>query len=137
MITWDGRSRKVVADGRPLNTSSIVATGDGWVATIAMTPGVEFTIDSSSLEAEQVDIALWNRPAADGVGVAVLGRHGDALSLATIPSCDCGERSCAHAGQQLATTVDGSGLRDLIDMVNRLTISGSLRKSDSVWQPDS
>ena len=102
-----------------------------------MTSGVEFTIDSCFFQAEQVDVALWNRPAADGVGVAVLRRHGDALSLATIPSCDCGERSCAHAGQQLATSVDGSELRDLIDMVDRLTVSGSLRKSDSVWQPDS
>ena len=137
MITWDGRSRKVVADGRPLSTSSVVAAGDGWTATIALTSGVDLSIASSLRQAETVDVALWDRPAADGVGVAVLGHHGDAVSLATISPCDCGERTCAHAGRQLTTSVDGSGLRDLLDVVDRLKVSRSLRDSDSVWQPNS
>lgn len=137
MITWDGRSRKLVAAGRPVSTSKIGAAGEGWIATIALASGVDLTINAGDRRAATVEVALWTRPAAAGVGAAVVRQRGDALSLATIPTCDCGERSCAHAGRQLATSVDGDGLRDLIDVVDSLKISGSLRDGDSTWQPGS
>lgn len=116
---------------------SILANGDGWEATIATTSGVAFTVEATRRAADSVDVALWTMPAAGGMGVAVLERSGEPVSLVTVPVCSCGERGCARAGRQMSTSVDGAGLRQLVDLVESLKVSGSLRDDDPVWQPES
>ncbi|MCO5318788.1 MAG: hypothetical protein M9942_10160 [Microthrixaceae bacterium] len=136
MISWDGRTRKVVLDGQPVDTARIVQSGDGWIATIAAARGVDLTLTASQPAGEGVFVDLWRRPAEDEVGVAVVADRGKPAGLAVIPVCECGEQGCANAGRQINDFVDAEGTLELIDLVSRLPLLGQLQPNQEVWRPD-
>jgi hypothetical protein len=67
VISWDGRTRKVVLDGQPVDTSRVVRSGDGWIATIAAARGVDLTLTANQPADEGVVVDLWRRPAEEDV----------------------------------------------------------------------
>jgi hypothetical protein len=126
----------VVLDGHPVDAAQVVQSGDGWIATIAAAPEVELTLSASQPVAEGVFVDLWRRPADDGVGVAVVARHGKPAGLAVIPLCGCGDQGCANAGRQVNDFVDATGALGLIDLVSRLPVLGQLQPNQDVWRPE-
>jgi hypothetical protein len=136
VISWDGRTRKVVIDGHPVDTADVAATGDGWIATIAAARGVDLTLRASRPACEGAFVDLWRRPAEDEVGVAVVADRGKPAGLAVIPVCECGEQGCANAGRQINDFVDAQGALALIDLVKRLPMLGQLQPDQEVWRPE-
>lgn len=134
VISWDGRTRKIVVDGKPFD-ASIAPDGQGWTGTLTLRSGVDLTVGAGTRDARTVHVALWKCPAESGVGAAVVADDSAPSSLKLIPLCDCGERGCAHSGTQLAATVDGLELLSLIGVLEGLTVTGSLRDNDATWQP--
>lgn len=126
MISWDGRTRKVVGVGRPLNAASVDPSGDGWLATVDVARGVDLASLADSPSVERVWLELWKRPAADEAGVAVVQKAGKPVGLAGIPICGCGERGCANAHTQLSELVTGDGVDVLFELARSLPIVGSL-----------
>jgi len=126
----------VVLDGQPVDTASVVRSGEGWTATIAAARGVDLTLRTSQLADDGVFVDLWRQPAEDEVGVAVVADRGKPAGLAVIPVCECGEQGCANAGRQINEFVDADGALELIDLVSRLPVLGLLQPNQEVWRPD-
>ncbi|MFN7148987.1 MAG: hypothetical protein ACK4V6_05860 [Microthrixaceae bacterium] len=126
----------MVLDGLALDTASVVQTGEGWIATIAVARGVDLTLTANQQADEGVFVDLWRQPADEGVGVAVVTERGEPAGLAVIPVCGCGEQGCANAGPQINDFVDASGALELIDLVSRLPLLGQLQPNQEVWRPD-
>jgi hypothetical protein len=135
MITWDGRSRTIVADGRPIQTTGVTPDANGWRARVALASGVLLAVQADRRDVVTAGIALWHRRAERELGVAVVARRGEPVSLKLIPLCVCGDRECGHAGRQLAGCADAPDLLSLIDVLEGLDVVGTLSDDERVWQP--
>lgn len=125
-----------MVDGRPLRAARIRSVVDGWTAIVQVGARVDLTLTSDAMSAPAAAIALWLRPADRDIAVAVIaGRDGEPASLASIPMCECGERGCSHAGRQLRAELTSAQLGHLLDLLEPLTVSGTLGRNDALWQP--
>ena len=123
-------------DGQPVAMAAVVDSGEGWVATLVATRGVDLTLTADGLTVEAVFLDLWSRPADDGVGVAVVADRGEPRGLAVIPICECGEQGCANAGRQVNEWVDSVRVLELIELVSRLPVLGMLEPDQELWHPE-
>jgi predicted heme/steroid binding protein len=134
VISWDGRTRKLVVQGRPVDTASVAPSGSGWTATLDVARRVEIRLRADAPSVERVELDLWQRPTSAEIGVAVIAARGEPAGLAVIPVCDCGEHGCANAGRQLAGPVDADELHATIDLLSHLPVVGSLSRDQPIWQ---
>jgi hypothetical protein len=77
------------------------------------------TVDEAAANASP-HVELWAHEPDRSDGLMLVYRGDDAVGIARIPICGCGDRGCAHAGRQFATTVAAADLPGVVDLLASL-----------------
>ena len=135
VISWNGRSRTIEVGDRAIRASAVIATDEGWTATVPLPNGAFLTVTAESAQADSAEVKLW-ADTDQGVGMAVILHANELASLARIPICSCGVRDCAHSRRQLRVLPNSVQLLGLIDRIEGLPVSGTLADNQAIWQPN-